>query len=412
MSHPRFLPGVAEQLARAGRWLAADPADVVEFHATPHEVGDPDRSDDLASGGGDLAAGLRAWRDAIARGRRVAVARRALLVALALAALLLLARVAFDAPPSWLVAALPVVLFAGLCLRARHRLALASIARLLDQRLALAETVGTAWELSDDRSPATEPRAGQVVADGTRPSPAPDSLAQRVIDDGARLVWSARERAQVRPRPAGGEWTAVTAAVVVLAALVAIGPAGGGAGDAADTTRADGDAARAAGTDDAARRTTTGATVTTPAAAPPATSTLPTGARRPSTAPGQSGAPAAAERSGAAPQIAVRRQPTRGASGSAGSGSGRGSGGTAAAGSGRAGAAGGAVGRREQTASAAPAASLPAPSQVKEFSAQGRRATSPVASGTPAQVTGRPAAGERGAARSGTRGAGSQVGRR
>ncbi|HST42438.1 MAG TPA: hypothetical protein VLK58_23160 [Conexibacter sp.] len=340
----------------------------------------------------DLAGGLRAWHDAIARGRRVAVVRRALLVALALAALLLLARVVVEEPPAWLVAALPLVLFAALCLRARRRLALAPVARLLDRRLGLAETVGTAWELAK------------------RSAPAAGSLADRVVADGGRLVWSARERAQVRPRPARGEWTALAAAVAVLAALVAIGPSGGDPRDGAETTRADADDARAVRPDDPARRTT-GATVTTPvAAAPPATSPLPTGARRPSTTPGQSGAPATAGRADAATRIAVRRQPTRAASGAAGAGGGR-SGGTAAAGTGRSGAAGDAVGRREQTGSAAPAASLPPPSQVKEFSAQGRRATSPVASGSPAQATGAPTAGERGAARSGTRGAGRQAGR-
>jgi hypothetical protein len=122
-----------------GRWLTADARDVVAVV--------PRRSPQAHAPSGGLATSVERWRHAFARTRSLVVLRRALLCAVALAAVLLAAGgptgVVVGAP---LVAGVAVALWAA----ARSRVDSARAAWLLDRRLGLREQVGTAWELRDD----------------------------------------------------------------------------------------------------------------------------------------------------------------------------------------------------------------------------------------------------------------------
>jgi hypothetical protein len=180
--------------ARAvGRWLLAPPADVVGVrwrHAGA----------DGAAPAVPLAEGLRRWRRRIERARSLGVARRWLAVALALG--VVLAAPGTAAAPALIASGAVLVLGAALTLARRP--SLTAVARLLDERLALAERIATAWELAGG------PSDGPLVAQVDREARA--ALGRSLHD------------ARARPRRAGAEWLVLLVAAAAIAAIVLIGP--------------------------------------------------------------------------------------------------------------------------------------------------------------------------------------------
>ncbi|MDR9373209.1 hypothetical protein Q5424_29185, partial [Conexibacter sp. JD483] len=207
-----------------------------------------------------------------------------------------------------------------------------------------------------------------------------------------------------------GEWALLAGGVAVVAGLAL---AGAPAGSSSDRAPVRADAGAGSSAQQPARpgtRTTLPTTPTTPGA----TATTPAGTPRPPGTLGNSGPTSAASNGRDASGIAIRRQPARAGDGTRAAGRGSGSGVNGSAGTGaRSGTGAGSTARRRTQSSVAPqpAASLPSPRQVKEFAAEGRRATAPLAAGAPSRSGRAGGDGARGVARSGTRGAGSQTGR-
>ncbi|MDO8210595.1 hypothetical protein [Conexibacter sp. CPCC 206217] len=199
---------------RIARWLTAEPGVVVVLGER-----DGGRGVDRVP----LTTGLQRWRVRIARVRALALARRWLIVALLLAALLCLLGSGVA-----VVVAVPCVLSLIACgALLRRRPSLSAVARLLDDRLALSERLATALELT-----APAPRAGRtersLSSSGSNPSVlvgVGDSLATRVVAEAEHaLAWSLDAR-RARLRRAPREWGAVVVAagVVAVVALVLSG---------------------------------------------------------------------------------------------------------------------------------------------------------------------------------------------
>jgi hypothetical protein len=184
------------------RWLRADAPDVVRIAptgATLHPGTAP-------SSPGSLGEGLERWRVSLSRVRLVALARRQLLVAGAVAVVVELILVAVGTGRTtrviWL--AVPaVVAAAGIGAGLRRRLATPDVARLLDHDLSLAERVSTAVEVGAR----SRPLAGlpAVVV-----SQAGDAVAASLA--GARAVF----------RPARAEWLGLLGVAAVVIGLVAV----------------------------------------------------------------------------------------------------------------------------------------------------------------------------------------------
>jgi hypothetical protein len=369
--------------------LEARPADVISFQ--------PRRETPLrGTARGGLSEGLAWWRAAILRQRLLVVTRRALLLALALLVVMLALRAGGLSVAGWLLAALPLLVFVAafaLASLGAGRLALGRVARLLDHGMALAERLGTAWELT----------------------PAPgNSLARQVVDDSGQLVWEVGDRFKARARPAPREWAGLAAALVAAVVLFALGAPGGGEGPASLRAGTAGGGASGGAQAAGARRSTQLGTATPPEAARNgATAPLRSG-QRGTTAIPRAGTPnAGGSPSTAGTRIAVRQQPASGArSGGAGStpagsthggttggrpGNGQSSNGTAST-----------TGRHGTPTNVPPLPGrAPPSSHVKGFALEGQRATAPLAGGQP--TAGSRAAGTpRSGARSGTQGAGQQ----
>jgi hypothetical protein len=177
------------------KWLAADPRDVVDL-AGAGGLGEP-------AAGKSLGEELRRWRGIVARRRLAVLARRHAVIALALAALLEIAA-QLDAIPQWVVVAVPLVLFlASVTFFALRGPSPFSLARLLDDKLGLNDRLATALEI-EARGAATP-------------------LERRTVADAAALLAAGREDWHASQAPAGREWWALIAPVVVLAIVVGIG---------------------------------------------------------------------------------------------------------------------------------------------------------------------------------------------
>jgi hypothetical protein len=188
---------VSRLVSRAGRWLLADPRDVVRFARRTAPDAMPPSANDA-----DLYAGLSAWQSIMARWRLVAVLRRWALVALTLALLLAVPGRLGAGLPVWIIAGVPAVLLvAGVVLGVRRPPSLATVARVLDHHLALKEQLASALALS-----------GRADAHGP--------LGARLEARAAALIVRARREWTARPAFAGGEWAALGAASVVLALLL------------------------------------------------------------------------------------------------------------------------------------------------------------------------------------------------
>jgi hypothetical protein len=183
----------------AGRWLLADPWDVVRFARRTAPDAVPPRPND-----GDLSAGLSVWQSIMARWRLVAVLRRWAIVALTLALLLAVSGRLSAGLPAWIIAGVPAVLLvAGVALSARRPPSLAAVARVLDHHLALKEQLATALALF-----------GSADAHGP--------LGARLEARAAALIGQARREWTARPTFAGAEWAALVAASAVLALLLVV----------------------------------------------------------------------------------------------------------------------------------------------------------------------------------------------
>jgi hypothetical protein len=351
-----------------GRWLTADARDVVAVV--------PRRSPEAHAPSGGLATSVERWRQAFARTRWLVVVRRALLCAVALAAVLLAAGV-----PTGVVVGAP--LFAGVAVAlwaaARSRVDGARAAWLLDRRLGLREQVGTAWELRED---------------------APGPLAPQVVARGAALAGDAGVRYRARPRRARGEWAALGVACAAVVALALIGSGGSSPGSPGPRAAVGGGAGAAApGRAGTPGATTAAPTATAPLGATTTPGTATTGAP-PSTATTPSGG---AARAGAvAGTIAVRQRsatagPGRG--GSSGPAGGRGA---------RAGGRGTARTGASATGQAPTPATTPGSRRIGGIGVQGRSTRVGTAGGEAGTAT--QAAPGASAGRQGTRGAGRQAG--
>ena len=200
----------ARLVSCAGRWLLADPRDVVRFARRtapiPH-LPAPSRSrgeGEYGAGGEslDLSAGLSVWQSTMARWRLVALLRRWAIVALTLALLLAMPGRLSAGLPAWIIAGVPAVLLAaGVALGARRPPSLTTVARVLDHHLALKEQVSSALALS-----------GSADAHGP--------LGARLEARAVALIGQARREWKARPAFAGGEWAALVAASTVLALLL------------------------------------------------------------------------------------------------------------------------------------------------------------------------------------------------
>jgi hypothetical protein len=222
-THP--LGGVSRLVSCAGRWLLADPRDVVRFARRtapiPHlptpspSGGEGEDASPLsrvqgegpgvrAAGGEslDLSAGLSVWQSTMARWRLVALLRRWAIVALTLALLLAMTGRLSAGLPAWIIAGVPAVLLAaGVALGARRPPSLTTVARVLDHHLALKEQLASALALSGS-------------ADAYGP------LGARLEARAAALIRQARREWTARPTFAGGEWAALVAASAVIALLL------------------------------------------------------------------------------------------------------------------------------------------------------------------------------------------------
>jgi len=196
---------IALRPARSGRAVPADGS-----LAGPVAAGG--RANGAAPGTRSLVGGLRRWRGRIGRRRVLAVVRRALLVA-APFAVVVVAVGRDGALPVWVMVAAPLAVALGVCaVAARHRLDLPAVAHLLDDRLGLAEVVGTGLELE------TAPRRAENRLDARVRALASDAVGETL--GGSRAV------ARRAPR----EWALLAVAAVAIAALAVTGSTGGNGG--------------------------------------------------------------------------------------------------------------------------------------------------------------------------------------
>jgi hypothetical protein len=195
----------------AGRWLRANVEDVVRIEPS-------DRAAAPATVPA-LMPGLARWRASVEWRRAVTLARRWLLVALAVGASLQLVGLAAGAATTsralWLIG--PALLWAvGVAVGLRqHRPRVEDVARLLDHDLALAEVVSTALELEQRSSP-------------DRAHPAPGGLPALVLAEGSAAVARSVGRARVASNSTWPERVVPAAFAVVVALLIALPSSGSG----------------------------------------------------------------------------------------------------------------------------------------------------------------------------------------
>ena len=202
---------VRERLSYVGRWLRADLGDVVRIDPGDHAVS--------GAPGSALIPGLERWRASVGRRRTVALARRWLLVALAVAVLLELIGVLAGAGTTARALGLigPAVLWvAGVAVGHRRRPGIESVAQLLDHDLGLAEVVTTALELEQGSAP-------------DRPSPALGGLPALVLVEGAAAVSRSWGSARVASTSAWPERLAPAALAAIVGLLIALPSSGSGA---------------------------------------------------------------------------------------------------------------------------------------------------------------------------------------
>ncbi|HEY4094621.1 MAG TPA: hypothetical protein VGM33_03880 [Baekduia sp.] len=351
----------------------------------------------------------------------LAVGRRAGIVAAAVGAVLLVARVAGAGVPVWVATVLAAVVLGGLAVTAARRPSpdAAATALMLDVRLGLGERLSTAWALRAD--------AGSAALGAYGP------LAAAVAAEGDRLATEVHRRYRPRSTSAGRESAALAVLAAAVAALAVVGPGADSGHDRPDLRAAAG----AAGGPAATRRTTTTAppaatttttrrrTPTVPLQGPgatsprktPATGTRPAGSPAGihiavrETAGGGAGADGAGTRPDGAGSGAVSAGARPGTIGGAGTGSANGRPGATGGQSGspsRSGSGDTSATRGTPTNAHAPEpASIPSAKHVQGLAAEGLNATHALSSGQSAQ----PARGQGGAPTSaGTRGAGNTPG--
>ncbi len=175
-------------------WQRADPPDVLHFRQRAV-------TEDQAVAQDDLRASLVWWQRGISRLRLVALLRRALIDATALALLLALAGRADSSLPIWLTLAIPAVLLAIDLITLGRAPSLGAVAHLLDRKLVLRDQVGTALDLQEGRIETSN-----------------QSLRRHVESRATTLVAQTRGQWRVQLVAAKGEWVAA----LVLGACVAL----------------------------------------------------------------------------------------------------------------------------------------------------------------------------------------------
>ena len=196
---------VRERLSYVGRWLRADLDDVVRFDPADRAVS--------AAPAPDLIAGLERWRASVDRRRTVVLARRWLLLALAVTIVLELIGLVAGAGTTAraLCLIVPAVLWvAGMVVGLRRRPGIERVAQLLDHDLGLAEVVSTALELEQ------------------RPPSALGGLPALVVAEGSAAVSRSFGNARVASRSDWPERLAPAALAVVAGLLIAVPSSGTG----------------------------------------------------------------------------------------------------------------------------------------------------------------------------------------